>query len=377
MKEKIFFCGDDYFNALINDIEHANKSIELESYIFAIDSLGKKIIDVLTNAAKRGLKIKILVDGAGTPNWQGQEIEKLECAGAKTRIFRPFPWRLWQMSRSYVKAPTLLKLIYLCLNINRRNHRKVCTIDKKIVYIGSYNISKNHLDKNHNGNNWRDTGVRLESINPDDINDLTQAFVAAWNHMPIKDKIKYFFRYIHTNPIIRLNNTRHRRRILYKNLLRRIKSCKTKIWITNAYFVPDNFLLRRLKEAAHKGVDVRILLPQHSDVIFMPWASKTFYYSLLKAGVRIFEYQPNILHAKTLIIDDWLLIGSSNLNHRSLRHDLEVDVNICTPWAKNSLSQQFLLDLEQSKEIFLSDWQKRPWYQNLVGKLILYVKYWL
>ena len=141
--------------------------------------------------------------------------------------------------------------------------------------------------------------------------------------------------------------------------------------------MPDHFLLRKLKEAAHKGIDVRILLPQHSDVIFMPWASKAFYYSLLKAGVRIFEYQPSILHAKTLIIDDWFLVGSSNLNHRSLRHDLEVDVNICTSRAKSSLNQQFLLDLAQSKEIFLSDWQKRPWYQNLVGKLILYIKYWV
>lgn len=377
LQEEIFFCGDDYFSALIYDIEHASKSIELESYIFAIDSLGKKIIAVLTNAAKRGLKIKILVDGAGTPNWQNQEITKLEAAGAKTRVFHPFPWQLWQISRLYIKAPALLKFIYLCLNINKRNHRKTCVIDKKIIYIGSYNIAKNHLDKNHNGDNWRDTGTRLENINPADINDLTQAFVAAWYHISIKDKIKNFFRYTHTNPIIRLNNTRHRRRILYKNLLGRIKSCKAKIWLTNAYFVPDNFLLKRLKEAALKGIDVRILLPQHSDVIFMSWASKAFYYHLLKAGVRIFEYQPSILHAKTLIIDDWLLIGSSNLNHRSLRHDLEVDVNIRTPLAKNSLNQQFLLDLTQAKEIFLSDWQKRPWYQNLVGKLILYVKYWL
>lgn len=370
--EKIFFVGHDFFSMLISDIDQARKSIELETYIFELDPLGKKIITALTKAAKRGVTVRLLVDGAGTPQWNSAAVKSLEQAGTETRVFHPFPWRLWQWSRSHIKAPSLLKLVYLLLKINARNHRKVCIIDKNIAYVGSFNISQQHLDKDRDGGGWRDTGVRLEHT---DLKDLLLAFEAVWAHLPIQERIHHFFRHIRTNPVIRLNNIWHRRRILYKNLLRRIKHCKKRIWITNAYFVPDNFLLRRLNEAARSGVDVRILLPQESDVAFMPWASNTFYAKLLKSGARIFEYELSVLHAKTLIIDSWMIIGSSNLNHRSLRHDLEVDVDIHLLQSKCLLEQQFLLDLQNSKEVFLEDWQKRPWYQHFIGRSLLYLKY--
>ncbi|MBU0745042.1 MAG: cardiolipin synthase B [Gammaproteobacteria bacterium] len=357
---------------LLSDIGSAKESIEFETYIFALDQLGRQILEVLTEAVIRGVSVRIMVDGAGTPEWGGPFVKKLEDAGAETRVFHPFPWRLWQWSRSKVHIPSLLKAIYLLLKINSRNHRKVCIIDKKIVYIGSFNVSQNHLDKNHNGQAWRDTGIRLNHV---DLQEVSRAFEAAWSHLPNHERIKNFFRYLRTNPVVRLNNAWYRRRILHKNLLNRIRDCKNRIWITNAYFVPDNFLLRRLIDAARSGVDVRILLPHESDIGFMPWASQAFYERLLKAGARVFEYIPSILHAKTLILDDWMTIGSSNLNYRSLLHDLEVDVNVRLSESKHILEQQFLLDLENAKEIYLEDWQKRRWYQRIVGWVLLNLKY--
>jgi len=370
--EKIFFVGEEYFSNLLSDIKNATESIELETYIFSLDSLGEKIIAELISAAKRGLKIRVLVDGAGTPFWNDPIIEQLENVGGETRVFHPFPWSLWQWSRARIHAHSLLKVVHLFLKINSRNHRKLCIIDKKISYIGSFNISQNHLDRNKDNSAWRDTGIRLKNI---DLQDLIQAFESAWASRPIKERIRQFFHHIRTDPIIRLNNTWYRRRILYKNLLKRIKNCQERIWITNAYFVPDNFLLRRLTAAANTGVDVRILLPEESDVAFMPWASKAFYERLLKSGVRIFEYLPSVLHAKTLILDDWMTIGSSNLNHRSLLHDLEVDVNVRLTESKKALENQFLIDIKNSKEIHLEDWEKRTWYQRIVAWMLLYLKY--
>jgi len=372
--EKIFFTGRDYFAKLIDDIQAAQESIELETYIFTLDSLGKRMIETLTEAAKRGVMVRILVDGAGTPRWRGSFVKHLEAVGAETRVYHPFPWRLWQWSRSRVRISSLLKVIYLFLKINTRNHRKICIIDKKIVYIGSFNVSQKHIDENSRGKVWRDAGVRLANVN---LQDILQAFESAWAHTPIQERVRHFFHHIRTNPVIRLNNTWYRRRILYKNLLNRIRDCNYRIWITNAYFVPDNFLLRRLIDAAKAGVDVRILLPRESDISFMPWASQAFYERLLKAGIRIFEYTPSILHAKTLILDDWMTIGSSNLNFRSLLHDLEVDVNIRSSESKRSLEQQFLTDLKNAQEIHLVHWQKRSWYQKFIGRLLLYLKYWI
>lgn len=370
--EKIFFIGQEYFAMLLADIELAQDSIELETYIFSLDRLGKKIVEALAQAASRGVAVRIIVDGAGTPQWSSAVVKSLEQAGAEIRVFHPFPWRVWQWSRSHVRIPSLLKVIYLFLKINSRNHRKFCLVDRKIAYVGSFNISQNHLDYDHSGSAWRDTGVRLKNI---DFKEISQAFESVWAHLPIQERIHHFFRHLRTNPVIRLNNTWYRRRILYKNLLSRIKSCQQRVWITNAYFVPDNLLLRRLTESSRFGVDVRILLPQQSDVSFMPWAAKAFYERLLKAGVRVFEYLPSILHAKTLIFDDWMIVGSSNLNHRSLLHDLEVDVSIRLVESKQILEQQFLLDLEQSKEIHLVDWRTRPWYQRIIGRSLLYLKY--
>ena len=277
LQEKIFFEGKSYFDSLLNDLEKAKTSIDLETYIFEIDELGKKILTLLTKCAERGVKVRILVDGAGTPQWSGHFVKNLEKAGGETRIFHPFPWRTWQLSRSFVRVPSILKAIYLLLKINSRNHRKTCIIDNEMVYVGSFNIDECHK--------WRDTGVRLKNI---EITDLTKAFESAWHHTKIQERIKQFFRHVKTNPIIRLNNKRHRRRILHKNLLKRMKKCKTRIWITNAYFIPDNLLLKTLKNAASASIDVRILLPRKSDVLFMPWASSAFYEQLLKSGVRIF-----------------------------------------------------------------------------------------
>lgn len=415
-EEEVFFCGESYFTALLKDINNATTSIDLETYIFELDSLGKRVMQALLEAAQRGVAVRVLVDGAGTPQWGGKIVRTLEKSGGETRVFHPFPWHLWQWSRSFIHVPSILKAVYLLLKINSRNHRKTCIIDKKIAYIGGFNIAKNHVtdpatiqhadknkekaedaklcevnlrdedkDKDRNkdkartahGNGtigWRDTGIRISATS---LNELCLAFNAAWDHLTTNERLRHIFRHVYTNPIFRLNYGRHRRRVLYKNLLHRIAACKQRIWITNAYFVPDNFLLHRLQDAAMRGVDVRILLPQESDIAFMPWASKSFYERLLKAGARIFEYLPTVLHAKTLILDEWMLIGSSNLNHRSLLHDLEIDVNIRLATSKMALEQQFQKDLRQAKEITLQTWHKPVFYQRFIGWISLYLKYWI
>lgn len=374
-QETVFTDGQKHFNSLLADIANAKYSIDLETYMFHNDTLGKRMAIQLSGAAKRGVKVRIMVDGAGSPSWSANFAYFLEEAGAKTKVFHPFPWQLWNWSRSIIKLPFLLKWIYLILKINFRNHRKVCIIDRRISYVGSLNICKHHLSKAESGDAWRDTSVRISGIY---LPELGKAFEAAWYHRTIKERLREIFRQVRKDPLIRLNYTRHRRRILYKNLLRKMAQCKSRIWITNAYFVPDNFLLKRLKDAAHVGVDVRILLPRKSDVVMMPWASSTFYNSLLKAKVRIFEYLPSMLHAKSLILDDWMLIGSSNLNHRSLLHDLEADINISSEEAKKILERQFLEDLKNSREISLDSWQTlRPRRQLIIGRLLLYMKYWI
>jgi cardiolipin synthase len=135
-------------------------------------------------------------------------------------------------------------------------------------------------------------------------------------------------------------------------------------------------LLRQLKSAARRGVDVRILLPRHSDVPMMTWASRAFYFDLIQAKVRIYEYLPTMLHAKTILLDDEALVGTSNLNHRSLLHDLEVDVHLENPMNAKDIADRFEKDLEQADAMTI-DQTHRPWYQRLLGQFLFLTRYFL
>ncbi|RIL08655.1 MAG: cardiolipin synthase B, partial [Proteobacteria bacterium] len=313
--EELFFDGDTFFTSLKSAIASAERSIELECYIFSQDSLGTEIIEALCAAAKRGVQVRIMVDGIGSLGWGPRYSEQLNQAGASYRIFHQVPW---EWLRMHGPNPGLLvSFIELLTRLNKRNHRKFCIIDERTAFIGSMNIWDVHLESRHGPDAWRDTGARIQG---DEVINLLTAFNIVW--FTKRQKLLYFLRsrgrrmLFPESSLVRLNSTRKLRRKNYLGLISRIRSAKHRLWITNSYFVPHGALLRALGRASARNVDVRIIVPSRSDVIFMPWVTASFYQGLLKKGVRIFEYQKSVLHAKSIIIDDWTILGSSNLNYR-------------------------------------------------------------
>ncbi len=371
-REEVVSDGSEYFNRLIIDISEAEKSIDLEVYIFEEDVIGDKVTEAFFAAAEKGVKIRVKLDGIGSLSFSEKKLIQYENAGISVQIYHPLPWQFWhwRFSAKSKYSSFFGNIFHLISAMNRRNHRKYCIIDRQIVWIGSFNISKCHLSKEQGGGGWRDTAVRLQGFQFD---ELQSAFNRTWD----KRRFPKNFHFRKPDPLIRLNEPRRMRRLSYKALLTRIDHCKVRIRVTNAYFIPEVSLLKKLSLAASRGVDVKLLLPGHSDLFFMPWASNIFYNNLLENGVRIFEYQHTILHAKTFIIDDWITVGSSNLNQRSLTHDLEVDAIIQTRESKKIISEQFLNDLKVSKEILLSDITKHFSWKRVLGRLALYLRYWL
>ncbi|RDI40975.1 phospholipase D-like domain-containing protein [Aquicella lusitana] len=372
-QKETIFNADVYFERLLADIRQAKTSIDLETYIYDPDLLGAEVASALADAAARGVQVRLLVDGIGTSNL-GMLLGQMEAAGVTIRVFHPSPWSFWQWSRSNYQSFFVVKAVYFLSKINKRNHRKTCRIDENIAYVGSANISQKHLSKARGGEGWHDTIDRLAGF---DTSDLKTAFDLAWKGFPIRERIQKSFQKVDLNPVFRLNYSRHLRRVLYKSLLRRLSMATRRIWVTIAYFNPDFFLLKQLIKAAKRGVDVKIILPYQSDVFIMPIIATTFYTRLLKARVEVYEYLPNILHSKVLIIDDWYSIGSSNLNQRSLRHDLEVDVTIQTTEAEEMLESQFKESLTQCRKIEFEDLHKQSFYKKYLGYLLLYGKYFL
>ena len=375
LKETIYADGDEFFSHLLKDIEQAKKCIYIETYIFKPDKLGKKVLNAIKEKASQGITIKLLIDGAGSPFFT-TEISSLKTTSIQTKIYHPFPWNFWQWSKSVVKLPLILKWIYLLLNIPRRNHRKSYIIDKKIAYLGSFNVSLDHISQEHGGKGWRDTGIRLENT---DLSELISAFNSCWHHRSIQEYVRETFLHVRKDPVIRLNNTRYRRRLLYRQLLKKIKLAKNKIWITNAYFIPENRILKRLKEAALRGINVNILIPRKGDTFIpIPWATALFYNSLLNSGIKIYEYLPSMLHAKSIIIDNWSTVGSSNLDYLSIFNNLEVDVRLSHKNSYEKVNQLFLQDLNKSQELTLKTWKvHHPWYKRFIGRIILYFKHFI
>lgn len=367
IKETVFADSNQYFAALMQDIDQAVSFIDLETYIFDLDQLGKEVARHLAAASRRGVVVRLLVDGVGSVASGSALARQLNVDGVKVRIFNPLPWNIHHWVWAVPHLPWLARLQHLLDGMYRRNHRKTCIIDRRIIWIGSFNISQSHLPQEQGGQNWRDTAVRLEGM---DTENLQNAFNSTWEN----DR-SLIPRQIFSASSIRLNH-KHRRK-LRMDTLRRMDRTSFRIWITNAYFVPSDLLLRYLKRAARRGVDVRILLPGTSDVFFMPLVSAMFYRNLLTAGVRIYEYEDGILHAKLMILDDWMTVGSTNIDYISLFRNLEVEAVVYLPETKKVLEDQFLHDLNRAEEIKIDDFPQYPWWKKLLGRLLLSLKRWL
>jgi len=367
----VYHNGDEFFSALESAIEGSAHSIDLESYIFSTDRIGTRVMRALARAVARGVRVRLLVDGIGSSSWSSALQQWAKESGVQFKIFHQPPWERWW--RGGEAGPRRTKLRDLLRRLNNRNHRKVCVVDSTQAFVGSMNVIEYHVPSLAGASTWRDTGAMVRGP---DVRVLESSFHLVW-FGPLRRLAERLRGRPQTqqSELVKLNIRRRQRQDNYLDLLVRIVGAQKRVWITNAYFVPDGSLLRALAVAAQGGVDVRILVPQFTDVWFIPWVASAFHLGLLKAGVRVFEYTGTVLHAKTMILDSWALVGSSNLNHRSLLHDLEADVVLPAERDQVSLHRQFLIDLESAQEVTLDTWQSRPWFERWIGQGLLAFRY--
>lgn len=368
---RVFHDGDSFFTALEREIDAATLRVDLEFYIFASDKTGQRIFDALCRARSRGLDVRVIVDGIGSSGFSHTYGKRADAAGIQYRVFHEVPWAWWWQQR-YERKGKRPRWTKVFRRLNKRTHRKICLLDNRVALVGSFNVTDYHLASLTGGAAWRDSGVVLEGP---DVDVLSATLDEIWMGRLRRLRRRFRRKRQMSSPLVRLNVTSRQRREEYLDLLVRLVGSGKRVWITNAYFVPDGSLLRVLSVAAAAGVDVRILVPAFSDVVFIPWVTSAFHFGLLKAGVKIFEYRGSVLHAKTMLIDDWGLIGSSNLNHRSLLHDLEVDIVITDKDAIASMEDQFVKDLGRSAEVTLENWRQRPFFERFLGRLLVWFRY--
>lgn len=382
--EKFYFKGDDYFEDVIKAIRFSKKSVDFEVYIFEKGVLGDRVLAVLTRAAQRGVRVRLLVDGIGSPDFHSDFGPKLKLGRVRSRVYRRPPSLMNLSSRwlgSFFNGKIGRRLRDSWFRLNRRDHRKLVIVDRRRVWLGGFNVSDEHLESVSGKKAWRDTGLALRGV-ADKVFGL--AFNTAWydkHHRRLwslhrKKLIACLLRRSSVPPVL-MNATRHLRLFFHRELLGHLRSAHRRIWIITPYFVPTLPVLRALIRASWRGRDVRLILPERSDVPFVRWASLTFFPPLLKAGCRIFEYQRSILHAKTLLADDWALVGSSNVNHRSFLFDLEVDVVVQERKSLKALEQQFGADLRDCREVHLSDFEIDSLWVRSLSLFFNLFRHWL
>lgn len=343
-------------------------------YMFNFDELGKKILQSLKEARERGVKVYLLVDGIGTIGFLGDIDAYCKANNINFKVYHPLPIRLNFLRRFSLKDLTwknIRRFFLMFRKLNNRDHRKVFLIDRKVAFVGSQNINKVHSEELSRNKAWRDTGVEVWGA---PIETLVNTSQFAWERAkPNKLTEAWSFHY----NVLRLSARRKHRLVRLRKLIQSFNEAQTRIWITTAYFLPNRKTVHALARAALRGIDVCICLPAISDMPFMKWTAWLLYDRLLKAGVKIYEYQDRILHAKSMIVDQWGTVGSYNFNHRSLIHDLEVEVVIDQPEWLEKLEKQWRADIAQSKLITLEDKGHSNIFLRFIANIFYWFRYWL
>lgn len=363
--EHLYTVQDDYFRDLIQAIHAAQTSVEMETYIFEKGVLADRMFEALTSAAKRGVQVRLLIDGVGSPDFVNDFERPFADNGVHVHYYRLLPW----IFRHLPGEPRwwIGRIFYRLARLNKGNHRKMCLIDKKLLWAGSANVSDVHLREVKGEKAWRDLGVCVEGH---DVALAHKAFDQAFlRGRALRVKLRL-------PRLLSLSQTFLQRRNRRAEQLRKLRNANERIWIETPYFVPLARVVRRLLKKAQDGVDVRILVPLVSDVWVIPWISFSYLRLLAAHGVKIYEYKPGFVHQKLYLIDDWICLGSTNLNHRSFLHDLELDVVITHEENKKRLENVFLEHQNQSIAFPNELWGHFPWWKKLGYRLSWYFSYW-
>lgn len=376
---QLYFSGDEYFRDVLAALSTAKNEVFIESYIFNMDPIGLRILARLSELSASGIKVHLTVDGVGSFNWLPSLRDYCDKNHIGFRVYHPMPIRMRYLKK--ISWKYLRRILFFLRRANKRNHRKIILIDGKLAFLGSLNIAQVHTKEFMAGLAWRDTGIRLEGK---PLEFLRRSCQRIWSRSRFLGRTFFKLRSRgsqrlrqHPSQELRLNTSVRWRVSLLRDLNHRIRQARERVLITNAYFLPRKSVLKSLRRAAEKGTYVAICLPAHGDIASVKWASRFLYFQLIKAGVHIFEYEPRMLHAKTLVIDHWATVGSHNLNHRSFLHDLEVEAVLTDEISIGQLLQQWDQDIKQSHAITLKDLGQMHWYYRMFARFNYWFRFWL
>ncbi len=337
--------GVQIFPSMLAAIRAARKTINLEFYIYWDGEIGRTFAQTLAERARAGVEVKVILDAIGSAKMSRDLIEFMRRNGIDVEWYHPVRW--YSLSRA-----------------NHRTHRKLLIVDGEVGFTGGVGIADEWLGDADGPTHWRETQVRVEGPA---VTQMQFAYMDNWvkSRGEILTGLSYFPqiepRGEHLAQVIKSSPAEGSSTVKLLYIISIVSAVRS-IHINNAYFIPDSDTIRALEGAVRRGVDVRVIVPgEFTDVPIVRQASRWHYEMLLRKGIRMYEYEKTMMHAKTMIVDGiWSTIGSSNFDDRSFRLNDEVNVNIYDEGIAATMEVMFEDDLARSREISLGRWYKRP-----------------
>jgi len=342
--------GDDIFPAMLAALRTAKSTITFEMYIYWSGGIGKQFADVLSERARAGVKVHVLIDAVGSGKIDETYIDQMENAGVEVRRYNPPHW-------------------YTLGRFNNRTHRKLVVVDGAVGFTGGVGIADQWTGNAQDPAHWRDTHFRIEGPA---VAQLQAAFMDNWTQVTgmVLHGADYF------PPLTAVGA--HRAQVFTSSpgggsesmqlmYLLSIAASRKSIALSASYFVPDNIAIRTFVEALKRGVKVRIILPgPHMDAEPVQRASRARWGELLAAGAEIYEYQPTMFHSKVMVVDElWTSVGSTNFDNRSFSVNDEANLNIYDREFAKLQMRIFEQDLGRSRRVSFEEWRNRPWSEKL------------
>ena len=350
---EVLHNGDETYPRLWEDLRAARRSLTLQFYYMNPGSLADTLQAILIDRARAGVHVLLLIDAFGAAKIDDDYLDRLREAGVHVAIFRPMRW-------------------YKMHKASHRSHIRVVVIDGETAYTGGFGIDDKWLGDGRREGQWRETNVRFRGPA---VSQLQATFAAGWveatGTLLIGDAFFPRREFIEEDGAMRaavlhaaptIGSTAAERFLALT-----IVGASRLLYVSNSYFVPDDDFRRLLGEVARRGVDVRVLTASEKSDITTTWlAGRYKYEELLRAGVRIYEYQPAMMHAKTIVVDGMFSsIGTMNIDNRSLSFNDESNLIAVGPGVGGVLVEAFLEDLRYAREIRLEEWERRPWTEKV------------
>lgn len=350
-KVDIYSDGESTFEAIFEAIESAKEHIHIDFYIIADDATSNRFREALIRKSQEGVRVRIIYDYLGSFQfvWRKKYIRSLKKAGVYIQPFLPIGKEVFRS------------------RINHRNHRKLLIVDGKIGFTGGLNIADRYLHGNHLGK-WRDTFVRFEGAA---VHGLQVLFLIDWHFVDSKfiTDSKYFPAPQKLgNNIVQMvaSGPDTDWEAIMQGITSAIMTAKKYVYIQSPYFIPPEVILSCIQMTALSGIDIRIMIPKHSDTKLAKISTMSYLGEIMEAGVRVFEYTAGFLHSKAIVVDDFIsIIGSSNMDERSYMQNFEANAFIYEEETALHLKESFLRDMKTCEELTLAQWNKRSKGQKL------------